>query len=148
MEKIKSSLTPEWLNEKWEQWGVEWNEKYKKTKKSSGFRWRQYQNKGHKDLLEELLNISLYHCFFCDAYPMGMRLQCTIEHFRPKSKFPLLAYKWDNLFLSCRICQDKGDSFHEGLLKPDVESYKFDDYFDIVWSTGELIHNENASQEK
>ncbi len=84
------------------------------------------------------------HCSFCDAYPMGCRIPPTIEHFRPKTGFPLLAYKWDNLFLCCGLCQEKGDKFHKNLLKPDDEDYSFDAYFEIRWDTGELTPNEDA----
>ncbi len=97
---------------------------------------------------QHLAALTRDHCSFCDAYPMGRRLKSTIEHFKPKQKFPLEAYKWENLFLACGLCQEKGDSFHERLLKPDEETYSFDRFFDIDWFTGELIPNPYASDEE
>lgn len=87
------------------------------------------------------------HCSFCDAFPMGCRIPYTIEHFRPKTKFPLLAYQWKNLFLCCGLCQQKGDAFDERLLKPDDAGYHFDHYFVINWDTGELMPNAGGSDE-
>lgn len=147
MERIKRTDAPGWLKQKWKQWGEEWAAKYAKTNKSSSFRWRRYQNKGKKELQEKLSAMTQYHCSFCDAYPMRGRLEPTIEHFKPKTLFPLEAYKWENLFLSCRLCQGKGDKFDKRLLKPDEDDYSFDKYFDIDWVTGELIPNRDASPE-
>ncbi len=146
MEKIERTEAPEWLEEKWEEWGKEWDEKYKKNKKSS-FEWRRYKKKGYEDLLEKLSEMTQHHCSFCDSYPMRGRMKPTIEHFRPKTKFPHVAYKWDNLFLCCYLCQEKGDKFDDRLLKPDDYYYSFDKYFDINWETGELEANEDASEE-
>ncbi|MCP5103383.1 MAG: hypothetical protein GY950_08390 [bacterium] len=147
MEKIERTNAPGWLKQKWKEWGEAWAVKYAKTKKSSSFRWRQYKNKGRKDLVEALSTMTRHHCSFCDSYPMGMRMQPTIEHFKPKTQFPLEAYKWENLFLCCGLCQEKGDAFDDRLLKPDEDYYSFDKYFDIDWLTCELIPNRKASDE-
>ena len=47
-------------------------------------------------------------CCFC-----GSKDQCLqVEHYRPKSKYYWLAYSWDNLLLSCAMCnQAKKVSF-------------------------------------
>ncbi|MCU0286539.1 MAG: TIGR02646 family protein [Acidobacteria bacterium] len=145
MEKIDRQEAPGWLKENCVQWGKEWAAKYAETKRSSAFQWHQYQNKGYNDLLQDLAQMTQHHCSYCDAYPMGRRIPCTIDHFKPKTHFPLDAYKWENLFLSCGLCQEKGDTFHDLLLKPDEDRYSFDKYFDIDWVTGELKPNRNAS---
>jgi uncharacterized protein (TIGR02646 family) len=146
MEKIKRTNAPGWLNKKWKEWGEAWAVKCAKTKNSPSFTWRRYQNRGYDDLVKELSAMTRNHCSFCDAYPMGRRIPHTIEHFKPKSKFPREAYKWENLFLCCGLCQEKGDQFDKRLLKPDVKSYSFDKYFDINWTTGELLPNRDASE--
>ncbi|MCP4130524.1 MAG: hypothetical protein GY754_06035 [bacterium] len=146
MEKINRTPAPDWLQEKYEEWGRDWEIKYNTTR-NSRFIWYKNNKKGHQDLVEELSRMTKDHCSFCDAYPMGARIQPTIEHFKPKTKFPLLAYKWDNLFLCCRICQGKGERFDDKLLKPDEDTYEFDDYFDIDWETGKLLPNEDATDE-
>ncbi|NQZ12170.1 MAG: hypothetical protein HRT35_33885 [Algicola sp.] len=147
MDKITRSAEPAWLAEKWQEWGEDLQAKYAEAGKASGFIWHQYNNQGYKTLVEALSAMTVRHCSFCDAFPMGSSIPNTIEHFKPKSIYPLFAYKWDNLFLCCGICQRKGDKFDEMLLKPDSDSYSFDDYFDIHWDTGELIPNRDASHE-
>lgn len=65
-------------------------------------------------------------CAFCEAPLTGDR---EIEHFRAKTKHPLAAFVWRNLFLSCGTCnQNKGADDHEGCLKPDRE-----DPADYLW---------------
>lgn len=139
---------PGWLKEKCKEWGEEWEKKYNATHKSSNFRWRQYQNNGYKELLKDLSSITNGHCSFCDAFPMGARVPATIEHFKPKTLFPLTAYMWDNLFLCCGNCQKKGEKFNNKLLKPDEDYYSFDEFFLIEWDTGKLIPNKSKSLEK
>jgi len=139
MEKLVRHKAPLWLAEKSESWGRDWAEKYNRSGKSSDFRWRRNRQKGYEDLVTELSRITSAHCSFCDAFPMGSRIQCTVEHFRPKTRFPKLAYDWMNLFLCCGICQAcKGENFDENLLKPDEEEYRFDTYFQIDWVTGRI----------
>ncbi len=138
MEKIDRTPAPAWLKEKEDEWGKTWKEKYEKTGKSSDFCWRRHKKQGHKDLVEELSAMTHRHCSFCDAYPMEWRIKSTIEHFKPKTRFPLEAYKWENLFLCCSLCQEKGDEYDEKLLKPDDDLYEFDRFFEIDWITGEL----------
>jgi len=145
MNKIERTPAPKWLEKKWEEWGRQWAQRYAATHRSSIFKWRQYQNKNDKELRELLALMTKNHCSFCDAYPMGRRIPYTIEHFRPKTRFPLLAYKWENLFLCCGICQQKGDAFDERLLKPDEDEYHFDHYFVINWESGELMPNEGQN---
>ncbi len=147
MEKITRSESPGWLKEKWQEWGKDWAVKYAKTKKSSSFSWRQHKGNSSKQLVDELAAMTLHHCSFCDAYPMGRMLKSTIEHFKPKTRFPLEAYKWENLFLCCVICQEKGYKYDERLLKPDADTYTFDNYFDINWENGDLFPNVAASPE-
>jgi uncharacterized protein (TIGR02646 family) len=148
MEKIERPDAPGWLKTNCEKWGSEWDELYRRTQKSSSFKWRQYKKNGYIDLIKRLAAMTQNHCSFCDVYPMGRRIPRTIEHFRPKTRFPLQAYQWENLFLCCGLCQEKRDAYDERLLKPDEDYYAFDKYFDIDWVTGELIPNQEASKEE
>jgi uncharacterized protein (TIGR02646 family) len=145
MEKINRTKAPQWLAEKYKTWGRDWKSKYEDSGKSSDFRWRQHNKKSRNDLVDKLCVMTQYHCSFCDGYPMGSLIKETIEHFRPKTKYPLLAYYWQNLFICCCICQQKGDAFDKALLKPDVASYEFDHYFDIEWDSGKIIPNIDSS---
>ena len=147
MEKIERPPAPDWLACKSQAWGQLWKEKLDKGATASNFTWRKYRKKGYAELLESLQAITLMHCSFCDGFPMGARLRCTIEHFKPKVRFPQ-AYVWDNLFLCCDICQGKkGEAYDEALLKPDHEHYFVDTYFQINWANGCLEPNEAQSDE-
>ncbi len=147
MNKLFRTPVPIWLKAKYKEWGKKWKQKYEETGDSKKFKWRRYQRHGYDDLVEELATMTKFHCSFCDAYPMGRRLKCTVEHFRPKTRHPLLAYTWENLFLCCHNCQEKEDDFDRKLLKPDQSDYDFDRYFQINWSTGELEANAAAVKE-
>ena len=46
-------------------------------------------------------------CAFCESYIEHIDYG-DIEHFKPKSKFPESAVEWENLLLSCKKCNDKG----------------------------------------
>lgn len=89
MEKITRSKTPDWLTEKWQEWGEKWQSKYESTQKSNDFRWYRHKNQGYDELVKELSKMTQHHCSFCDAYHKVKRIPHTIEHFKPKTKFPL-----------------------------------------------------------
>jgi uncharacterized protein (TIGR02646 family) len=98
-------------------------------------------------LVVELLAMTQNHCSFCDCHPMT-RIGPTIEHFKPKIDFPLLAYQWENLFICCHRCQwGKCDQYSELLLKPDLPDYEFDQYFSINWVTCEIVPKWTADVE-
>jgi uncharacterized protein (TIGR02646 family) len=128
--RSKRPNAPDWLDDNWESWGEEYKLKLDQNTQYS-FSWKQHKGeKVNKKLLPLLKSMTDNHCSFCDGFPMGEGvIKETIEHFRPKKKFPLLAYQWENLFLACHFCQEKGDEFDELLLKPDDVSYDFDRYF-------------------
>lgn len=42
-------------------------------------------------------------CAYCETLINAQRSQ-QVEHFKPKSLFPSLAYEWDNYFLACDGC--------------------------------------------
>lgn len=132
--------------------GQEWGERFKRNRDGNPahkFNWPTFNRKKLNTVLKEpLIEMTKNHCSYCDGYPLGKTGRQTIEHFKPKSDFPLLAFKWDNLFLCCDVCQgEKGEDFDELLLKPDVEDYDFYRYFMIDFKTGEILSNPRASEE-
>ncbi len=71
-----------------------------------------------KDALAEM---SHGKCAYCEA-PINARRSGQVEHFRPKSLFPTLAYDWNNYFLGCAGCNGaKSDKWPRrgGYLRPD-----------------------------
>ena len=87
------------------------------------------------------------HCSFCDIFPVSPPSMDTIEHFRPKARFPREAYHWSNLYFACMYCQGKGDRFDESALQPDAADYSFDRYFRWDYTHGTLEVNERATAE-
>ncbi len=54
-------------------------------------------------LKEALSAMSDGHCAYCQA-SVSDNHPGAVEHFKPKSLFPLLAYAWDNYLFSCERC--------------------------------------------
>jgi uncharacterized protein (TIGR02646 family) len=145
MMKITRTQSPLWLQENYKKWGKQWEQRIIKNPKSK-FSWGVYQKQKVNDLLLPALSqMTQQHCAFCDAHPMG-RITNTIEHFRPKTDYPTLAFTWANLFLCCGNCQQKGSKFHRLLLKPDKESYDFNQYFIYNYATHTLEPNPAQSE--
>ncbi|MEY3443271.1 MAG: hypothetical protein RLZZ519_1552 [Bacteroidota bacterium] len=137
------------LQANWEQWGREF-ETYLLGGKSQGigvnFSWRL----GIREPLRTALEAqTASHCSFCDAHPVGESSDETIEHYEPKVQFPLHAYKWENLFYCCRVCQNEANAkdFVE-TLRPDVTRYEFDRYFYFDLQSGKLKVMENLLKEE
>jgi uncharacterized protein (TIGR02646 family) len=86
------------------------------------------------------------HCSFCDSFPVETVSGDTIEHFKPKSKFPESAFDWHNLFYCCARCQtSKREKFDDLLLKPDAENYSFSRYFNMDFTKGTIVPNPMAT---
>lgn len=56
--------------------------------------------------------VEMFHgkCAYCES-KITVVTYGAIEHFRPKFEYPDQTFKWENLLLSCDICNDKG---HKG----------------------------------
>ena len=72
-------------------------------------------------------------CAYCESLINASRSQ-QVEHFKPKSLFPSLAYDWDNYFLACNGCNGaKLDKWPEAgdYVRPDQGQpetlFEFDD---------------------
>lgn len=149
MMKIKRLPAPDFLTEKYKKWGIQY-QKRRNENFNAIFFWTKHEGKRINLLLLPLLmkmtsilgEIGNAHCSFCDGFPVEPVSANSIEHFRPKSYFPLLAYAWENLFYCCSKCQEsKMEDFDEKLLKPDVLGYSFVYYFQYDTKTGKIIPN-------
>ena len=113
----------------WEKWGKMYEAQCNDPKKKNNLQWATYKGKRvNLHLMPLLRAMTQDHCAFCDGFPLDTTGK-TIEHFRPKTKFPLLSHQWENLFYCCYNCQQKGAKFDEKLLKPDEVTYSFEKYF-------------------
>jgi uncharacterized protein (TIGR02646 family) len=126
----------------YKKWGREYAEK-----KQQGLKPKWHKKiKQWEQLKSDLTKLTADHCSFCDSYPLVGKNHQTIEHFRPRSRYPKLAYVWHNLFLCCETCQTaKGDNFNKKLLKPDAIKYDFNRYFIVNFKTGKIEVNTRAS---
>ncbi len=75
----------------------------------------------------------------------------TVDHFRPISKFPALAYDWSNWIFSCHRCNvdNKGDQWPEaGYVDPCAfhASGRPERYFDFDPVTGEILPRKDLSE--
>ena len=68
-------------------------------------------------------------CMYCEGY-IGAVSYSHIEHFWPKAPYPAKTFEWENLGLSCQVCNtNKNDVFDKAL--PYINPYNEnpDDYF-------------------
>ena len=128
-------------------WNDQWVE-LRKTNPNASFNWYQVEGKTARDhMLPTLYAQSQGHCCFCDAFPVAGVSNQTIEHFRPKSQFPHLAYSWTNLYYCCDACQNaKLEQWEEQLLHADAEDYQFSRYFEFDFTTGAIRPNMLANE--
>lgn len=145
MRKFQRGPEPEVLGNNWQQWGDDWDRRKKANPKAS-FHWHQVGGEPVNQLILPTLKAQTQsHCSFCDNFPVSPPSLETVEHFRPKSKFPREAYHWPNLYFCCDFCQQKSNDFDEALLRPDAEDFDFDRYFRWDFTTGTLEINAQAT---
>lgn len=78
--------------------------------------WVHYR---HQDIKEKLFASSHQKCAFCEAKPAESG-NIEVEHFKPKSLYPELAFEWDNFLPVCRKCNDS-KSNHDTGIEPIVD---------------------------
>ncbi len=101
--------------------------------------WRQFRN----DLGSKTNGICWYCERQCSADAQVGELAPSVDHFKPRHRFPELTYSWNNWVFSCRRCNDeKADKWPvEGLVDPcdpDVLE-RPEQYFTYDWLTGEVL---------
>lgn len=143
MSPLPRSATPTFLLD-WEKFGRAWEEQLTENRKRN-FTWNQITKKDKAELARELFSMSKQHCGFCDEFPAGSGFQKTIEHFKPKKKFPLEAYHWENLYPCCNVCQSKIEQYSEHLLRPDAPDFSFERYFILDFATFRIEPRPDAS---
>lgn len=57
----------------------------------------------HKDIKKQLRNMFGPKCAYCESHVTG-NSYLHVEHFRPSSIYPSLAYQWNNFLLACEVC--------------------------------------------
>ncbi len=145
MKRFVRGPEPAILSQKGPAWAADWERK-RAANPSKPFRWPAVNKIPlNQHLLPQLKEQTQDHCSFCDQYPVSPPSKDTIEHFRPKSRFPAEAYAWANLYYCCDYCQRKGERYDEGLLRPDANDYEFQRYFRWDYTLGRIEVNERAT---
>ena len=152
MNKIDRSISPKpaCLIDKADEWRDNFIKKIKKA--PSYWNWHQYNKEKVVDILTKGLSIiSHFHCSYCGIFPLKQSVGGrSIDHFKPKSKFPELAFEWENLFIACSDCQQiKGNNYPSlPPLKPDHPNYKFDYWFKINWVNNHIVPRASLTAEE
>jgi len=63
-------------------------------------------------------------CSYCETYIAGAQY-ADIDHFRPISKHPLLAFEWRNLLYSCELCNEEKSDYgkpDESIINPSIDN--------------------------
>lgn len=141
MDKIDRNCKPNCLVEHATEWTEHFLEERKKN--STYWYWHEYKNQKVDYLLVICLStITKGHCSYCGKKDFE---GWSIDHFKPKSKFPKLAFEWTNLFIACTACQNIKLSKYPNVspLKPDNSDYDFDYWFEIDWTIkeGSIVPN-------
>ncbi len=149
MMKIVKTTAPEFLRSNYKKWGKRYKAKRNNPTKSDKFIWATYQGQKVNVLLLPILRIETNsHCSFCDGFPLEATGE-TIEHFRPKSSFPLLSYLWANLLYCCKYCNEKkGENSERRLIKPNDINYSFEKYFLFDYDSGKIESNPGLSADE
>ncbi|MCL2640638.1 MAG: TIGR02646 family protein [Phycisphaerales bacterium] len=147
MRKFNRAAEPAICTTHSEKWNNQWVA-LRNTNPNASFQWYRVENKSaHEHMLPTLYDQSQGHCCFCDAFPVRGVSNDTIEHFRPKSQFPHLAYTWINLYYCCDACQSaKHEQWDDQLLHADADDYQFSRYFEFDFTTGSIKPNSLANE--
>jgi len=132
MIKLEKCDTPEILKDKaklWTQNLIDAINKYGSYKNIPDLEKKKLLSHYHQNEIKEpLFECSFHKCAFCECKPdRGGNIE--VEHFAPKSKYPELAFEWDNFLPVCRKCNEAKhdhDTFQESIINPfkeDPEQY-------------------------
>ena len=92
---------------------------------------------------DELSDRFFGKCGYCERRCDGPANSPTVDHFRPKSKFPKLTYEWTNWIFSCKRCnEEKGNLWPDsGFVDPCAEPLdeRPESYFSLDLETGEIV---------
>ena len=138
---------PEWLLVN----GPRWATAYANARANgdrSPFRWRELGGQPVNQLIYPILReMTARHCAYCDHFELGAMSRETIDHFKPKSQYPSLAYAWENLFPACDACQAaRREQYRTTLLRPDATDYDFHRFFVVNYATGQMVPNPAANE--
>ena len=142
MIKIIKNPEPQVLKEKKEEWTNRLQEYLQKNIEIPKSLSTKYNQTEVKDALKiECRN----KCMYCESTISHIAYD-HIEHIKPKAqnKFPELTFVWENLGLSCPICNNKKGSIYDADL-PFINPY-IDDPADFFIALGGIIKKKPANK--
>jgi uncharacterized protein (TIGR02646 family) len=101
---------------------------------------KSYKNRDNR---KALINAFSGKCMYCESNFAHISYG-DVEHIKPKSKYPELKFQWDNLGISCTICNNnKSDKFSDNT--PYINPYD-EDPEDHVTAFGAVIYHKCGSE--
>src|SRR4051812_41108356 len=71
--------------------------------------WTKWRDKSAGELKQSLEAASHQKCAWCESM-LNITCSTEIDHYRPKSRYRWLMFRWDNLLPSCRLCNTSKSS--------------------------------------
>ncbi len=99
----------------------------------------------HDDIKSSLFESSHQKCAFCESKPAESG-NIEVEHFVPKSKYPDLAFSWDNFLPACRKCNGSKND-HDTLTNPIVNPYDINPEKVFHYRDIRIVANDNDYKE-
>lgn len=146
MRRFIRGQEPDVLKINLEKWGLRYEEN-REVSNGFQFSWPHIDYIPLNQLILGALQAQTDNHCSCDKFPL-QRGDFTIDHFKPKSdlRFYRLVCKWDNLYLSCKHCQEaKGIQYSDDLLRPDAADYSFNKHFVYNYTLHEYEANPQSS---
>ncbi|MCB2354378.1 retron system putative HNH endonuclease [Clostridium estertheticum] len=149
MHKVNRGIKPKSLNDNATKWTRELLVQVPLNKTFTDIP-SKYVNKYKQEDVKQVLT-QMYEglCCYCES-PIGVQTYEQIEHLKPKSIFPRFCFEWNNLHLSCQICNisyKKANWDNDNpILDPTVDN--IEDFIEIDLESGEIIpisNNERAN---
>ena len=111
-------------------------ERPKATRERLTFQDRAWRNDQVKAALQSMTDDL---CSYCESEGSDVAFYGQMDHFRPKSLFPTLAYSWTNLFWACQVCNTSKGAYwpenpEDSLVDPSVEDPEDVIEFDGPWA--------------
>jgi uncharacterized protein (TIGR02646 family) len=136
---VRSQVAPQVLSENREIWietviremgtGISYNKTSVATKYN------------HADIKEQLLSDIKNKCMYCESRITHIDFG-DIEHIKPKADFPAHAFDWENLGISCAVCNNKKRNHYAPT--PLVDPYT-ENPDDFLFSGGQVIFGKVAN---
>lgn len=148
MNKVHRSDPPDCLNNSIEDSKIKKRKFYDELMDNNGkikSRWNTACKEGGEisKIRQTLLKMSNKTCVYC-----GDKIDNTsmdIDHYLPLSKFPYVAYCWENLLPSCKICNQHSKSgyFPKSLTKITIVENILSDKFqhDLIYDKEHILNN-------